>query len=276
MRTSTTAVLIATIFGAIVACERSPSAPRGQARRIILESEFRGVLQIANPDGTGVKTVLNYYAGAGVWSPTLDRMAFCNDGGIGVTDTLGNAIMLPATAGGCWPQYSRDGAWIYYGKSGLRQILRVHPDGTGNEFLFTGEFVTPAPDGNRVAFSSPGGFYGSIVIGDLRTRTTTPVPGANGLCPRWSPDGLMIAYTDFTNGGIRVVRPDGTVVRTFPGSLDGGIGWSPDSRFIIASLGYWTGPRQTGDHGTQLVLLDVTTGTMQKLAITGIYPFWSP
>ncbi len=276
MRARTTAVLITTILASTITCEKSPIAPTTQARRIIFESGYRGTLLIGNPDGTGVKTVLNYYAGAGVWSPTLDRIAFCNDGGIGVTDTLGNATMLPATAGGCWPQYSRDGAWIYYDKGDLRQILRIHPDGSGNETLFAGEFPTPSPDGNRIAFSSPGGFYGPIVIGDLRTKTTTSVPGAFGLCPRWSPDGQMIAYTDFTNGGIRVVRLDGTVVRAFPGSLDGGIGWSPDSRFIVASLGSWTGPRDIGDHGTQLVLLDVTTGTMQNLAATGVYPFWSP
>ncbi len=43
-------------------------------------------------------------------------------------------------------------------KSDLRQILRIHPDGSRNELLFTAEFVTVSPDGTRIAFSSPGGF----------------------------------------------------------------------------------------------------------------------
>ena len=232
--------------------------------RLVFEAYYQGPLQIGNLDGTGVKTILPYFAGGGAWSPGLDRIAFCSTGNLGVTDTLGNATMFTAATDGCWPQFSRDGQWIYYHGSG--QIKRIHPDGTGVESLFAGEYVTVAPDGSRVAY---GGVNGALMIGDLGTRTVVTVPGTTGqvLTPRWSPDGQMIAYLPGYGNGVRVVRPDGTVVRTFSATFDTGLGWSADSKSIVAAVGY---------PGRQLVLLDLASGSMRNLPLSGIYPNWTP
>ncbi len=232
--------------------------------RLVFEAYYHGPLQIANLDGTGLKTILNYFAGAGAWSPALDHIAFCSIYNLGVTDTLGTANLLAGAADGCWPQYSRDAQWIYYFSS-AGYVKRIHPDGTGVESLFPGQFPTVSPDGGRVAFASP---YGGLAIGDLGTRTVTTVPGTAGsvLTPRWSPDGQMIAYLA-GYGSVRVVRPDGTLVQGYTAQFETGLGWSPDSRSIVAAV--YT-------PSAQLVLLDVGSGTMRNLPISGIHPNWTP
>ncbi len=232
------------------------------AARVVFETAGRTALQISNLTGTSIRTLVSYPAGAGAWSPAGDRLAFCHDPypvwDIGVVDTLGNATMLTNGGGGCWPQFSPDGQWIYY-HDRSNVIRRIHPDGTGVDSLFSGEFVTTAPDGYRVAFQ----VAGALTIGDVRSRTVAAVPGVTDVSTlRWSPDGQMIAYVSGYNQ-VRVVRPDGSRVRDFSGSYDNGLGWSPDSRFIVASDG-------------SLVLLDVTTGSILPTPVLGWYPNWAP
>lgn len=266
MRPSTAAVLIVAMAALTLSCERSPAVPTTPTERIVYETVSRTTLQISDLTGTSIRTLVPYPAGAGAWSPARNRIAFCKDPypvwDIGVTDTLGNATMLTSGAGGCWPQFSPDGQWIYYHDRSDR-IRRIHPDGTGVDSLFTGSFVTTAPDGYRVAFQ----VSGALTIGDVRTRTAATVAGVTDVyTPRWSPDGRMIAYVNTYRSAVSIIRPDGTRVRDFPGSYDTGVGWSPDSRFIIASAG--------NQH--QLVQLDVTTGSTLPLQIWGLYPNWAP
>ncbi len=264
MRISTAAVLIGPTLALSLACE-SPTRSTPSTARLVYQSVTGRGLQISNFTGTSIRTVVPYPAGAGTWSPAGDRIAFCHDAypvaHIGVTDTLGNATML-TNGGGCWPQFSPDGQWIYY-HDGVNQIRRIHPDGTGVESLFTGEFVTPAPDGYRVAFQHSG----ELTIGDVRTRTAEAVLGVTDVyTPRWSPNGRMIAYVNTYRNAVVVIRPNGARIRDFPGVFDTGLGWSPDARFIVASAGDYH----------ELVLLDVLTGSMVPLPLAGLYPNWAP
>ncbi len=84
--------------------------------------------------------------------------------------------------------------------------------------------------------------------------------------PRWSPNGRMIAYVNSLRNTVVVIRPNSARVRDFPGVFDTGLGWSPDSRFIVASAG--------SEH--QLVLLDVITGSIVTTQVVGLYPNWAP
>ncbi len=122
--------------------------------------------------------------------------------------------------------------------------------------------------------------------------------------PSWSPDGRTIAFTARISGtlGIYLVDSSGANVRLLRGDDGIGITWSPDSRWVAySSLGKIWKVRVNGDSltrltdgpndirpawspdGTRIVfmrnefmILDLNTGTVQTVGMSGSYPQWHP
>ena len=135
-------------------------------------------------------------------------------------------------------------------------ICRIGADGRGLRHLTSpklgsGVDENPvwSPDGRRILFTR-------LQIGDsARDGTDLYVMDADGTnkrrlanhnvvtLPSWSPDGTRIAFQawpDSHDGGIYLVRPDGTgmvrIVRGKPLELElGSAPWSPDSRKLVYS-----------------------------------------
>ncbi|MFN8124172.1 MAG: hypothetical protein U0237_17320 [Thermoleophilia bacterium] len=121
-------------------------------------------------------------------------------------------------------------------------IFTVKPDGTGltnltNSINASEDAADWNADGTRIAFTrlatadQNGVWY---MNADGTGQTLIPGTGNAKLqspaSVSWSPDGTMVAYS-LAVGGIRIVKLDGTVVRTLtPAGLSefGGVEWSPD------------------------------------------------
>ncbi len=102
----------------------------------------------------------------------------------------------------------------------------------------------------------------------------------SGQCPRWSPDGRWIAFSEGTrdNGGLQsvfVMRANGADVRQITNHNDVDATppcWSPDSRRLAYSLYLWSEKKY------QLCIVEVATKKWKHLLYTEdcIYPVWSP
>ncbi len=210
------------------------------------------------------------------WSPTGDRIAYstcCSAGEpmLAITDTLGQATAIPGVASASWPEYSRDGLWIYFHRNAgpASQAFRVHPDGSGLEALTPpgdyGDFPSPSSDGTRFAYNVDGGLLvKTIATGHVDTLKTPSAPGVHG--SRWSPDGNWIAVVDGGSGSIGLIRPDGSGERTL-GRVDeySTLNWSPDSKWLVVSTGLGT-----------IALADAAGGTVYRLTTRGSFPAWHP
>jgi hypothetical protein len=186
-----------------------------------------------------------------------------------------------------FPRVSRDGAWVYFGGGAYSSYLlyRARPDGTGLERVspVTGASIqwapAPAPDGAQVAYVNQGTFYvGQLEVIDVATRRARTL-GAAGTMPRWSPDGAQIAFIAqagpyaTSSGDLSVMRPDGSATRVVPTSTSkyvGGIDWSPDGKYLVAST-------DTG----RLAVVEVATGTEVLLPVPSngralSSPAWRP
>ncbi|MET3599359.1 TolB family protein [Martelella mangrovi] len=156
------------------------------------------------------------------WSPDGARFAYC-----GIRDDVFDIYTIAADGGdetrlthgegrNDGPDYSFDGAWIYFNSSrtGLMQIWRIHPDGTGLQqvtFDNAGNwFAHPCPKNDRVILIS----YAPEVFDhpgdkDVRVRVMDPdggnlttlfdLFGGQGTMnsPNWSPDGAAFAYVRY-------------------------------------------------------------------------------
>ncbi|AMM84867.1 TolB family protein [Martelella sp. AD-3] len=156
------------------------------------------------------------------WSPDGARFAYC-----GIRDDVFDIYTIAAEGGeetrlthgegrNDGPDYSFDGEWIYFNSSrtGLMQIWRIHPDGTGLEqvtFDNAGNwFAHPSPKNDRVILIS----YEPDVFDhprdkNVRLRVMDPdggnlttlfsLFGGQGTMnsPNWAPDGAAFAYVRY-------------------------------------------------------------------------------
>jgi len=171
-----------------------------------------------------------------------------------------------------YPRFSRDGAWVYYGRQVgplTWEVRRIHPTGLGDSLLAAAGTISPAPspspDGRYVAYIGP---TNALRILDLSNGATTDVV-ASTLMPAWSPVGNEIAAGDPTTGGIQVIRPDGTTLIRFQNlfGLIPPFHWSSDGRWLLGSLG-----------GLAIGIIDRQNGGEISLVSTTFQtaPTWKP
>ena len=227
------------------------------------------------------------------------------------------ARQVTSDGGASDSSWSPDGEWIYYVETvadfgrfpaqgsprryqlSVPNLMRVHPDGTGQELLATGRYTTssgytwffwinePAAsaDGRTLAVTSdgPNPLESNVVVQlfDLEARTfsrpnlpeTAPLGHQD---PTWATNGTSLYYVrndregaagrpaifavDTTTGQVRSL--------TGPGYLAPSL--SPDGRFLAAT--------RTDAFGTNVVILDGSGGEVVRLTDDGRSwsPAWSP
>lgn len=156
------------------------------------------------------------------WSPDGAQLAYCGirDGEFGIyTISVEGGEEQELIRGGGHndgPDYAPDGQWIYFNsdRSGLMQIWKIRPDGTGltqvTDDGFSNWFPHPGPRGDVLVFLS----YAGDVEGHPRDKqvsirridvatgeveTLLDLFGGQGSLnvPSWSPDGDAFAYVRY-------------------------------------------------------------------------------
>lgn len=150
-----------------------------------------------------------------------------------------------------WPDYSRNGEWIYfvhvvgrwdYAEDGIAGIWRVRPDGSSAEEIVppprTGRgWISPSlsPDGNHLAYV--GGDDGTLFVRTLGDGATRAIAGLSATSVQWSPNGdrLLVAG----RLGLIVVGPDGSGRRQLRTGVAWGrdAAWSPDGNWVVWNSG---------------------------------------
>lgn len=201
------------------------------------------------------------------WNPAGTEVVFhtrfSNNQTLMIVDLNGQARFqnpgIPGVAEQFWPEYSADGAWIYFQAwptNGFNyQIWRVRANGTGAERissmseLRSAEAPSPSPNGQEVAYTlrpgEPTGF--DLVVQNLATGQVRKLGAGFGV--RWSPDGQWLAFVDGLD--LVVQKPDGTQRRVLnPGvGYRTGLSWTRDSKAVFA--------REEGIGGTiDVVMID--------------------
>ncbi|MBX4867761.1 TolB family protein [Rhizobium bangladeshense] len=156
------------------------------------------------------------------WSPDGRQLAYC-----GIRDDLFDIYTISVDGGvetrlthgegrNDGPDYSADGQWIYFNSSrtGLMQIWRIHPDGTGLEQVTSDNqgnwFAHPSPRNDKVlilsydpsVFDHPRDLDVRLRLMDMdggNLKTLFELFGGQGTInvPCWSPDGEEFAYVRY-------------------------------------------------------------------------------
>jgi eukaryotic-like serine/threonine-protein kinase len=152
----------------------------------------------------------------------------------------------------------------------------------------TGDQVSFSPDGNQVAFSSPGerGDNWDIwlkIVGEAETHRLTHGPAAH-YWPAWSPDGNLIAFTRYEGeapvGAVYLVSPLGGQERRLSDLPVGfGLSWSPDGHWLAVTNARAEGDTTPGSGGIHLIPAgggEPHPVTFPKPPYADYYPAFSP
>jgi TolB protein len=254
---------------------------------------------VMNRDGTGVHRVLGTSQTAyqsPVWSPDGTKMAlianpvvaYAGQGELSLANADGSHLIRPlvqppASA----PSWSPDGRQIAFTEGQGDAIAVVNADGTGLRQIVParnarigGTVGEPSwsPDGRLVAFVSGWEEVGSIYVVDVHDGGLRRLNrSATDETPAWSPDGKSIAFS--RNGGIYLMRPDGTHVRQVVSCVlprcvwAGAPTWSPGGKAIafVESI--------DGGRSQQIFVVTLPTGRVRQLTwgpLDNVAPSWQP
>lgn len=172
--------------------------------------------------GTPVLVTTNHPSYWHGWSPDGKELAYC-----GIRGDVFDIYTIDVTGGeerrvthgegrNDGPDYSFDGQWIYFNSSrtGLMQIWRIHPDGTGLEQVthdnYGNWFAHPSPGNDKVllisyapdVFDHPRDKHVLMRMMDMdggNIRTLFELFGGQGSInvPNWSPSGDEFAYVRY-------------------------------------------------------------------------------
>lgn len=259
-----------------------PNCPGEQ----IFNSHQMGFWTMA-PDGSLLSRVLPTWIDSPDWSPDGTWLTFSNasiytirfDAGCFDVSTL---TQLTFSERSFFPAWSPDGERIAFDTSAApASIYTMNRDGTNRRFIAHGRMPDWAPDGNHLVFVDIGNvdlFYVDtnppgppIQLTHYRETGTA----TDNRCPRYSPDGSVIAFvsgTSHTIPNVWLIQADGTGLRqlTTDGvDANGGtlFSWSPDGADIVYSsfrINDWT-----FDNGT---LWTVNAHTGERSQITHSRP----
>ena len=191
-------------------------------RRIVFQRHFgpgSHTWYLINPDGSGqTATTLPANTVSPAWSPDGEKLVYGRNGAPGGLWTSNPDGSSPALLGNfegeceARPPHHLHNSWspagseIALGMCTFGFIARVNADGTGFQFLTTGDldfFPDWSPDASRITWSNDA----QIKVMN-RDGTGMTAALASGDHPVWSPDGTKIAWE--AGGGISVMNPDGT------------------------------------------------------------------
>jgi TolB protein len=215
--------------GAQVQCNNDHGiSPDGTMLAVSDSSQVKKSMVYTLPIGGGTPKQIttnapSYWHG---WSPDGSTLAFTGQRPDGATNNFdiytipvgGGEEKRLTTAAGLddGPEYSPDGAWIYFNseRTGSMQIWRMHADGSGQEQVITSEtndwFPHISPDGNWMVYLSyEKGVTGHppnkdvtlnvMSMADKKVRVLARLFGGQGTInvPSWSPDSTKVAFVSY-------------------------------------------------------------------------------
>lgn len=224
------------------------------------ESVFARQIEVMNADGSGKKQITSLPNGVWdfAWSPTENKIAYCEAGNDGKTaivvvnaDGSGRIEVtkmgeIRCDVGMPTLQRTLDGnklitsSWTDGGKVALKLV--GPKEGTAASEIATGEIVgiptlSWSPDGETIAFTSVSG--GKPVIGVVGKNGGSPKPLVMGYAALWSPDGKQLLFRHDSEGtppvtSIWIANADGTQPRKIVDREDAvsGLTWFPDGKTI--------------------------------------------
>jgi Tol biopolymer transport system component len=274
------AVPLATLMLTLVLVPNIAQATEpGKNGEIALSTLVNGTSQVftVNPDGARLRQITHRDTGAGqfglAWSPDGTGLLFT------VTDSKGKDQIVKARADG-------------------GGVTVISPACTGTCLGDDGPAYSP--DGKKIAFERA---FGPIVKGNASvvaiftmnsngrdltqlTQKSTPTTSEDH-SPRWSPDGMRIAFVRFNTtappskeGAIEVMNSDGSNIRRLTSFATDAADprWSPDGTRILFNT-YAEATREKSSNlytmhidGTHLVALTHYTGG----ALQAVADDWSP
>jgi hypothetical protein len=243
---------------------------------------YSGIV-VSNLDGSQARVLPVQNVGNVRWSP--DGKTIVYDQGSRGFSTGSTALYSVSISDGTtttidsgavghyWPQFSRDGTWLYWTDivgGGYSSVLwRAHPDGTMKDSIAgtDGSWTSsPSSDGSQLVYSDL--TYSALHVFTLASSAETAFP-VHGFAPRWAPNSASIAYLAISQGGggpIDIIQSDGTGNRVVKANTyDFGLDWSPDGQWLISQ----------NDSTTALDIINVNTGMTLPLPFTNSNT-WSP
>ncbi|MFN4145657.1 MAG: TolB family protein [Runella sp.] len=157
---------------------------------------------------------------------------------------------LPTGAVAYWAAFTDDGRYIYFNEGVSGQIMRVRPDGTGQQIIAEGRDANISPDGQRFVYTQKGtkGFGVWVMDSDGKNRRQI-IPNESeigGIAPVWSSDGKKIAFSmqvgEFAE--IMTCNADGSDLKqiTYLKQISSSPAFSPDGQYItfrVTNEAYW-------------------------------------
>ena len=210
----------------------------GQRRTLAIGSDLEEALSPAvSPDGRRV-------AFTGSKAGQLDLYVMNVDGS-------GRRQLTSDLAQDLDPAWSPDGDSLLFSWSGTApssptMLVVIGTDGSGRrEVLVDGWGGEWSPDGRQIVFTGVGSRARGVHVMDSDGRVTSLPAVCGSACddvaPRWSPDGLSLAFTRLLPDGtdaVGIMSADGTGARlVLPGLFTARPAWAPDGlRLAVTRL----------------------------------------